>query len=245
MIHPSSWRSPTENHLSRGRFVKAKELLTSNTLLYLNMNDREAGQKIFGVTSNFDYYVCQKTGIESKEVLVNDSKDNNTLVDIEGKSFIPSGEFDRIYNLVAKNNEQKIEILHDSAYHTILEWVSKEKSDKFCYPVVNSITKTKGLTFYWSSVNNRGHYRVPKVMLAKINGGKADDKAWIDLTGEYAISQYMFAIIDKPENFENIKKALENPDFIELMDYAPKSNNNSCDMKILATFRKDFWKDFI
>jgi hypothetical protein len=108
---------------------------------------------------------------------------------------------------------------------------------------VNSITKGNGLTFYWSNRNDKGRFNVPKIIM--VDGNGAASYPVIDQNGDYALTQWMYAIIDEPENFENIKKALENPRFIEIMNYAPKDFANPVNRKVLATFRKDFWKEFI
>jgi hypothetical protein len=59
------------------------------------------------------------------------------------------------------------------------------------------------------------------------------------------VSNFAFGIVDSPENFENIKKALENPDFIDLMRYARITENNRYDRKVIGCFRKDFWKEVV
>jgi hypothetical protein len=52
------------------------------------------------------------------------------------------------------------------------------------------------------------------------------------------------AIIDEVSNLENIKKALTSESFLNLMK-SVKFKNDIYDYRIISTFRKDFWKEFI
>ena len=58
------------------------------------------------------------------------------------------------------------------------------------------------------------------------------------------MNQFSYGIIDEVDNLENIKKAFDSPKFRELME-ACSVANMSIDRKVIATFRKDFWKEFI
>ena len=56
--------------------------------------------------------------------------------------------------------------------------------------------------------------------------------------------EYSFGIVDSVENLENIKIALESEKMLKLMSYV-RFTNNKYDNKVIATFKKDFWREFI
>ena len=66
----------------------------------------------------------------------------------------------------------------------------------------------------------------------------------VDEKGNYGLSSYCFAIIDDVTNLYHIKDAMNDPDFIRLMNYV-KFTNNKYNHKVISLFKKDFWKYFI
>jgi hypothetical protein len=66
----------------------------------------------------------------------------------------------------------------------------------------------------------------------------------VDIKGEYGLTQFSYAIINDIPNLKNIETALNNPTFIELMEYV-KFQNNKYNYKVISIFKKDFWKVFL
>jgi hypothetical protein len=67
----------------------------------------------------------------------------------------------------------------------------------------------------------------------------------IDFTGQYGLTQFAYAIIDDAENLTKIKDCMDSDKFVNLMKLCYMSSGNRFDRKVLSTFRKDFWKEFI
>lgn len=236
LIHPSGWRSP------KGRFKRIQNLLRSKKIHYLNLNDFNEGQKTFGVGTNFDFYCVQNIN-DNTEITEVVSIDNEVFnIDLNKFNFIPNGMFELFRELIADDNDDnKVNIVHsESFYAHRKEWMSNESSNEFQYPCVYSITKSQGLKFYYSRVNNKGHFGVPKVIWSNGLG----TYPIIDREGNYGLMEYSFGINDSPENLENIKIALESTKMLKLMTYV-RFTNNKYDSKVIATFKKDFWKHFI
>jgi hypothetical protein len=235
LIHPSGWRSP------KGRFKRIQNLLRSKKIHYLNLNDFNEGQKTFGVGTNFDFYCVQNIN-DDTEITEVVSIDNEVFnIDLNKFNFIPNGMFELFGELIADDNEVKVNMIHsESFYAHRKQWMSKEMSDEFQYPCVYSITKGNGLKFYYSRVNNKGHFGLPKVIWSNGLG----TYPVIDSEGDYGLMEYSFGINDSIENLENIKIALESTKMLKLMTYV-RFTNNKYDNKVIATFKKDFWKHFI
>lgn len=234
LIHPSGWRSPT------GKFKKIYDLITQHQLKNLSMYNFNDGIKTFGVGTNFDWYVV-KIGGNKESTVVRSTDSSVEIADLTTSPFIPSGMFEEFSRLVAKDGEEKVSIIHSySSYETRKEHVSETQSETNIHPCVYTIAKKNGMICYYSSTKDNGHFGIPKVIWTNGLG----TYPIIDETGEYGLTQFAYAIADEVDNLENIKKALESEKFIKLMTYA-KFTNNTYDYKIIATFKKDFWKEFV
>jgi len=155
-------------------------------------------------------------------------------------SFIPSGGFELYEKVLALNDEETVQILHDySSYETRKKWVSKTKSKEYKYPCCYTITIKDGMKFYYSS-QKKEHFGISKVIWSNGLG----TYPIIDKDGEYGLTQFSYAIVDNKENLNKIKTSLENKRFIKLMEYV-KFTNNKYNYKIISLFKKDFWKEFI
>ena len=232
-VHPSGWRSPV------GVFRDVYDKIMSKNLIYINMNDFKKGQEVFNVGTNFDYYLV-KNNNNKQPVKIIDIYDKEYTLDLSKWSFIPSGGFELYEKVLALNGEETVEVLHDySSYETRKKWVAKTKSEEFKYPCCYTITIKDGMKCFYSS-EKKGHFDIPKVIWSNGLG----TYPIIDENGKYGLTQFSYGIIDNKENLNNIKLSLENTNFIKLMEYV-KFTNNKYNYKVIALFKKDFWKEFI
>jgi hypothetical protein len=235
MVHPGGWRSP------KGIFRNIYTSFIDKNLIFLSINDFKKGLETFGVGTNYDFYCLQniKTDKNITKVISTDGK--ICELDINKFEFIPNGDFDGYINLIAKENQEKVNILYSrSAYGTDKNNMSRPEIEDFIYPCVYTITQREGINLFFSNTNNNGHFNIPKVIWSNGLG----TYPIIDSTGQYGLTQFSYGIVDELENLENIKNALESDKFLKLMEYS-KFTNNKYDYKVISTFRKDFWKDFI
>ncbi|MFW6120841.1 MAG: Eco57I restriction-modification methylase domain-containing protein [Petrotogales bacterium] len=233
LIHPSTWRSGLKTTKS------IFEILTNNNTMYLEMHSIDDGIKTFGVTTCYDWYISQKH-IYSGNTDIIDETGKEVSIDISLYDIIPSSMIDEITSLFAKENEETIEFIHArSAYGSDKKWVNKTQDDTFKHPVVYSLPK-KGKQIWWSSVNDKGHFGIAKVIAS--NG--AGCQLLIDEKGEFGMTEWAWAIADSPGNLSLIKKAMESEKFQELCKYMRKSYDKY-NRDFIRRFRKDFWKDFI
>lgn len=233
LIHPGSWRAP------KGKFKPIQKIYKENNLIFLKISDYKQGQKTFGVATNYDYFLLQNTPNQGKTHLI-DSEGNSDIIDISLLEFIPNSQLSLYNKLIAKPKEERVQLLRDSSYHSARDYVSDTQNGEFKYPVIWSITQKKGINLRYSKINNRGHFNQPKVAFS--NGGGSYPV--IDSTGEFGLTEFGFGIVDSISNLKNIQKALENPHFISLMKSAG-FRNMKYEPKVIETFRKDFWKEFV
>ena len=236
-VHPSGWRNVD------GGFKKIQRIMLSKTFIYLSINSPQEGQRVFGSTTNFDYYCLlndnNHNNIKTKIKCIDGTIEEYCLNNLE---FIPNGMFDYIFSLIAKDNEEKVNLLHsESTYAHRKEYMSAEKNDTFKYPCIWSIKKGGTPTFKYSSID-KGHFGVKKIIF----GNGANPTYMKDEFGEYGMTQFSFGvygydldIIEKSIQSNGIKKITEMTKFVST------EGNPILYPKIISLFRKDFWKEFI
>jgi len=233
-ITPSGWRDILGNYREVFDYIKI------HNLIYLSMNDYKTGSNIFGVGTNFDYYIVQHKQRNDNLTIVKDIDGNISEINLNKYEFIPSGKFQLINKLLAKN-KKSVEILYDrNMYGTDKKNTSKTKNDDFKYPCCYSITQKDGLKLYYSN-EKKGHFGIPKVIWS--NG--AGTYPIIDDKGNFGLTEFCYAIIDEKENLFKIKNAMNDPKFIDLMKYLKFKKDNKYNYKIIALFKKDFYMSFI
>lgn len=234
-VHPSGWRNV------EGRFEDVGKLIKSKEVQYLEIHDENDGMKTFNAMTRYDWYVLKNSNSTGKtQVKFQDG--NIETFNLNEFPFVPNGSISRIRSLIAKENEERVQVIHSySEYETRHSYVSKNKSSKFKYPVVYMINKGDAMTVWYSS-EKKGHFGIPKFIWS--NGYIPSFGCIVDQDGKYGMTQFCYAIVDEVENLPKIKKAFDSKEFRDLM-FDCKMSENSLNRKVLALFRKDFYKDFL
>lgn len=232
LIHPSLWRKP--NH-------ELQKIFLENNLKYLEIHDHKDGKKYFGANTRYDWYILQKNSkYDETEVVGQDGK--RTWINVKEMSFIPNCQFDLVKKLLAKDNEERVEILHsESAYEHRKEWISKEENEVNCYPCIYMVKKEE-LSFRWSSRKDKGHFGIPKIIYG--SGEGCMKNFYPDYKGEYGMTQWASGIVDDPKNFDKIIRSLQTNEFQSLLS-AICVSKIEINTSVLRLFKKDFWKEFI
>jgi hypothetical protein len=232
MVHPSGWRNVD------GVFKNTQNLLRSKQILELSIQDEREGEKIFGATTGFDYYILKNNINDIKTKIIGETEGE---LDLSNLDFIPSDMF-YLFDKLINNELEKTTILHSySAYETRKNYMHRDKTEEFKYPCVYTIQKDKTINLFYSNNKDNGHFNIPKVIWSN---GKASNPI-IDKDGQFGLTQFSYAIVDKVENLENILLAMNNKEFIKLMKSCDMNDGNRFNRKVLTLFKKDFWKEFI
>jgi len=235
VVHPSGWRNVN------GKFKKLQKEMFEKNMLYLEIHNESDGIATFKAETRYDWYVIQNNNnYTTTKIKFEDCKTMN--INIRELEFIPNGQYDLVQKLLAKEDDEKCEVLHsESLYEIRKKWMSKEKSDEYKYPCVYTINSKSEIKHRYSSKNN-GHIGIKKFMWS--NGRIKSIGSVIDKEGKYGLTQFAYGIVDKEENLENIKKAFDSDKFRRLMEYCAVCQL-TVNYKIIALFKKDFWKEFI
>ena len=234
-VHPSSWRNVD------GKFKYIQELLKHKDILYLEMHNQKDGIKTFSAEIRYDFY-CLRNAESNSQTVIKCQDGSIEHHDISKLEFIPNGMFDVYEQILIKNSEDGVQVLRDSKYHSQYSHVSKTKHDNYIYPLVNYIKKDDTMRLFYTDDNTKGHFGIAKLILS--TGKMKSVGTVLDLQGEYGLTEFAFAIVDEPQALVLIKKCADSERFRAFMNCCAV-NDSYFNKRVLSTFKKDFYLDFI
>lgn len=238
-VHPSSWRS-----CSTSSFKEAKQVLKTKQIEYLEIHDEQDGTKTFGAATRYDWYILKNCNTNhTTEIL--DQKGNMVKVDLTQTSFIPNFMIDKVIPMIAKEGEERVEIISDFAYCSIpyekgsgVDYVSKIKHDEFIHPVIYSVSKN-GPTFNYSSRNDRGHFGIPKVIFNACR----PIHFYVDQKGEYGVGHFCVGVVGDLKKIAEVISNQKTNRFAEFME-ATHFTEKVFNQDLIRLLRKNFWHLF-
>ena len=240
-VTPPAWRKPMSEH---SKNYGMYDLMTrQNHMIYLEIHDAKDGKETFDAHTRYDWYLIQKKNPREDgkflktEVIGEDG--NKQIIDLSKFPWLPNFDFRFIQKLFAKPGKKTVDVIGDLRYHTKKPFMSKRKTKNYRFVCVHGTPK-KGLSFYYSSSDQHGHFKVPKVIF----GNTSVALSFIDEKGEYCITEHAIGIIDTPKNMEKILRALQSPKMRELLK-ACLWSTYQIDWRIFLSFKKDFYKEFL
>jgi hypothetical protein len=148
-VHPALWRKPDN---------KLRDKMFSKQIHYLSIHNKVEGNKLFGATTRFDYYLLENTlTYKSTRIMFEDKKEYDILITKE-LPFIPNFGWSLFDKVFKKLNNNGIITIGDSDCHTSRSYVSKTEKIGYDYILLNSISKTKGKTFAYSSKPHKAQH---------------------------------------------------------------------------------------
>jgi len=236
-IHPSGWRNID------GRFKELQKTILSKKISFLSIHNEKDGMEIFGAETRFDFYVLQNTQNEGSETNVRFQDGTIKKLVLDNMEFIPNGAIELLESLLAKEGEERVELLHDeSSYAHRKSYMSKTMEGEYQFPCIYTVNGSSIPKIWYSSINTKGHFGKPKVVWS--NGRISSVGSFIDYNGDYGLMEYSYAIVDDVENLDSIKIALSSKKFKNFMELCAVGML-TINHKIVAKFKKDFWKSFI
>ena len=234
MVHPGGWRNID------GKFKSVQKMMTERQIQYLKIHTFKDGLKTFGAKINYDYYCLKNRKTNNFKTKIVCENGDVVKYDLSKVEFIPGENIEEIYSLIAKDGEDKVQLSHSfSFYETRKEWMSKVKTPTNKYPCVYMVSYLNEPTFYYSS-HKKEFFNTPKVVW-----GNGSTGVIIDKDGEYGLTQFAYGIVDDVKNLDSIKKAITSEKFISKIMLFKDGLGDKYNRKIIASFRKDFWKEFV
>ncbi len=227
-VHPSPWRKPEH---------KLWKLMTSKQIIYLDINSKKSGQKIFGASTRYDWYLIQNKPYAEKTIVCDENK-NTKEIDLKDLDFLPNYMIDEVFKVVTKQNGCDV-IFSRSNYGSDKKHMRKNMDEEFKYPCVHSMTKD-GLDFWYSNTNKNGCFGVPKVILSF----NEKQYPYNDFNGEYGLTQISFGLpITSKEEGDKLVQAINSEKFKEIIN-ATKWSMFQTEWRMFKFFKRDFWKYF-
>ena len=206
-VHPGLWRKPLDKN---SNIKDIFSLFKESNLKYLNINSAKEGKKIFNRLTNFDWYYLEKNTIYNKTI-INDIDGNEVEIDISDYKFLPNKNFELVKSHTGNND---LEVIFNSKYHAVRDYVSKDRSDIYKYPLIHSTPKNE-IKYRYSSINNKGHFNIPKIII----GETSYVNYVIDELGEYGMTQGAMGIVFKNnEQKQRIINFLNSDVFSKILD---------------------------
>ena len=237
-VNPPAWRAPL---LPNSRVKGLFNLMThQNQMVYLSMHDRNEGNKKFGCSVKYDYYLIKKTPCYDKTHIV-DFEKKIAILDLSQRSFIPNFALDDVMSLIDGEDKPRLKMMRGlSMYGPSCKHLSPEHTDEFRYKCVHTTPKC-GNRYYYSNVDKGHFFGVPRVLFGRC--GLHD--VIVDYNGEYGLTKEAYGIIiESQEQGEMIKKALLSDKFKRILK-ANLYENFGINYTIFEKYRADFYLGFI
>jgi len=237
-INPAQWRGlGPEYH-------KIWDLFTPLNMKYLHIYGEKDGNKMFNVGSRFDLYVLQNKKSDKSTNIIDELGIQNNIK-MDDFPFLPNYSYNKFTDIITTEDKGINVLMSYSAYFAYNKkgLVISEKTKKHIYPIMHSITD-KGVGFWYSSYNNKGHFGVPKVILS-FGRHQYSHHEQNDYEGKYGMSQITFGIpIKSKKEGDDILKAINTDEFKEIIK-ATKWGAFQTDWRMFKYFKPDFYKHFL
>ena len=237
-VHPGNWRQGNS---------EVFPLFKEKQLHYLEIHNSTDGQKTFKCGTSYDWYLLENTPRCKKTIVVGEDGARSEI-DMGEWTFLPNMMHEYIKGLITDDVTNRLDITRDrSVYGTDNKkgLVSKEKTDKYCYPLINSIKKDGSIDFRYTCDDTKaGKGQLPQFGRTKFifcNGAGC----YKDMTGDIGFTEWGFAIYDTPENVEKIEIAFKTKEFTNIINALKIVPSQKCNPEVMKLFRKDFWKDLL
>ena len=235
-VHPSGWRNID------GKFKNIQNEILTRDLQYLEIHNEKDGLKTFSSETRYDWYVLKNELVDNTNTIIKFQDGTTNTINVNGLEFIPNGEYEKIMSMIAKNGEENVDVIYErSLYGTDKKHMSKTKTEEYKYPCVYTVNSKSEPSFFYSSIKH-GQFGVPKFIWS--NGRISSIGSYVDINGDYGLTQFAYAIVDKPENLPKIKEVFDSKDFRNLMELCAVGQL-TVNYKVISIFKKDFWKIFL
>ncbi|RYE12242.1 MAG: hypothetical protein EOP34_11200, partial [Rickettsiales bacterium] len=194
-VHPSGWRKPESGKSKyKGLF---RCMAYDCTPLYIEMHDLNDGIKTFNSSTRYDWYVIKRVKNMGYKTNIRDIQGKRLLLNLRRFSWLPNCKFHKIKS-ICDNNPQfdNSRIIYSrNAYGSDTKTshkrsiLSRVKTSHYKHTVIHSCVE-RGVIVMYSSLKNRGHFGISKVIFS--DGSLK--KPILDVGGKYGMTEHSMAI---------------------------------------------------
>ena len=155
-VHPALWRKAGN---------KLHDLMFGKQFHYLSIHSKQEGDKVFRATTRYDWYVLQNQASKTPTQVCFDDGTQSSLMITPSLPFIVNHGCDIMEKMRQKSPFGFLKTEMSCEGHTQRDYVKKVKNTTHQFPLVNSSSKTRGITLAWSSKALKHQY-IPKVIFS-------------------------------------------------------------------------------
>jgi hypothetical protein len=231
-VHPSGWRKPES---PRSKYSGLFNLMAQKYhMKYLEIHDAKDGMDTFNAATRYDWYVVDKSSPGGLTKVVGQDGKSSDL-DLKTRPWLENCEFGEVSDILGSGCNV---IYSRSAYASDKSWTSPEETGEFRHPLIHSTTKS-GVRYYYSSLNDKGHFGLPKVIF----GDSGINDVVIDLEGKYGITEHAMALpVRDSADAIQAKEFLMSEKFQNILSSC-RWSNFQIDWRLFTHFKEGFWRD--
>jgi hypothetical protein len=232
-IHPPSWRKP-ESDRSKSKGL-LRDLTLNRTMIYLRILGIEKASKIFNAGTAADYYLLKNTNNNKYyKTKIIDERQILSYINISNWKWLPNFGYNIIKKMIDFSNDYDDRIIYNRGeYGSDRKYISNIKNEIYKFPIIHTTAKS-GIRYIYSSVNDRGHFGIPKVIF----GDSGVDNAFIDINGQYGMSEHAMAIPIKTKTQGLFIIKLLNSNIFNYFRLATKWGNFRIDWRMFRNLKQ-------
>ena len=148
-VHPALWRKACN---------ELHEVMFSKQFHYLSIHTDGDGMKTFNATTRYDWYVMQNISSYKTTSVRYDDGVVSTLMIHPSLPYIVNHGGEILEKMMKKNSHGflKSDLIYEGDSRN--DYMSKVVKKNYLYPVMNSSSKTKGISIYWASKPLKNQY---------------------------------------------------------------------------------------
>ena len=148
-VHPALWRKACN---------ELHEVMFSKQFHYLSIHTDGDGMKTFNATTRYDWYVMQNISSYKTTSVRYDDGVVSTLTIHPSLPYIVNHGGEILEKMMKKNSHGflKSDLIYEGDSRN--DYMSKVVKKNYLYPVMNSSSKTKGISIYWASKPLKNQY---------------------------------------------------------------------------------------
>jgi hypothetical protein len=236
-VHPNGWRKPYTSGSNLSKLFKP--LTQENWMVVLEMHGLKDGMNNFLCGTRYDWYLVKKVSPDEKLTRIKDYNDKDYKISLKGYTWLSN--YNVLFGNKISNKENKVSMLDNGSAYAMNQPHTKDtpKNSVYKYRCIHTIPKS-GVRYIHSSRNDKGHFGVPKVIVALANPTNPIK----DITGEFCITSECVGITaSTKKELNEIYKAFKSSKFKKHFE-SFLFRNYALDKSFFVNLNKDFYKEF-
>lgn len=238
ILLPNKWKSIYYQKSVKDIYTKLRTYYKP----FVQLFSIEQGQGYFNSGTSFSTILCQNNlNTKKHKTIVIDDECKKYRENIDNKNIyahIPNNDFE-LFKLCTDSKYKKIKIIYSrSEYGHDKNWVSKQKTKKYCYPIYYKQDMKEKITAMYSDVFHEHHF-VKKLI---IHADQNENFITKDSENKYGLSQFAIGIPAKDDkHLEKMYRLFRHNHKFRKFIFSLKIGNHAFNYRTLSLLRADIF----